>query len=190
MTNEELMDQVCEKVYLAVRGVGLLKKNKVCKSLADQIYEEFGIKRHELTNEIICYIMRHNLMDRYRPENSLGWYVVGITWRYLVNRRQKLRICKKMDKELLIEIRLEQDDDIYSLPKYGNPEEIYLRKELHELVMKHVSQDEYDLLCGNITLAEFGKIEGISKSGAQKRKKTLTAKVLKTLSNTGYDNIN
>ena len=187
--DKELFQEVSEKVWDTVSGKGILEKNRLCYSLTETIYYEFKVQRHALVNEIICYIMSEGLMDHYKPENSLGWYVVGIVWRCLKNKLRKLRVCAEMDRVMLDKLKREQEDDIYSLPDYGNPEKAFFSRERYQIIMKHVSEDEYDLLCGKLSLAEFAKIKKITYRGAWMRKKTLTDKLLIILHKAGYDKI-
>jgi hypothetical protein len=186
--NNDTYAIVAEKVWEAVSGRGIYKNNRRCYSLAETIRVEFGIPRHELVNELMCSIMEKNLLQKYNIERSLGWFIVGVVWRLLENTLRELRDKKKLDDVVADRIKMEMEDE-YRLPNWGNPESLYFKKERHEIIMKHVSEDEYDLLCGTLSTEEYSLLHHISLRSAERHKKSLACKLLISLTNLGYDKL-
>lgn len=189
--NSKFYERVSNLIWESLSGKGIYPLNRTVGALVTQLRIEFGLYQNDLTNEIATTIFtegrfgRPPLIQRYTLGTSLGWFITNICYNYLRNKLKTERSYRRMMKKLHQDI----DAELYDIPDYGNPEEIYLRKEKLLIINKHTTEDERDLLIDKLPLQEYAKKEKITLSAAKMRKKRLRDKLLKILHDAGYTSI-
>lgn len=178
MGSEEF-DKILKCVTEAVVGKGNLQKNKMCGRLTQHLWVEYNVSKNDLINGVMGYILQYNLMDRYDDSKSLGWYILGIVHNYLRNQLRSEEAVKQLKREIC----KEGWDNPGS---YKSPEEQYLEKERHLIILNHTTQEEVKLLNGDTSIRDFAEANNISYDAAKMRKKRLTDKLYNILKSSGY----
>jgi hypothetical protein len=180
---------VLDKIKEAVNGSGIYGRNRACRKIKDTLYNQYNIHQQELINEIFCFILDKKLLDKYEEGKSLGWFIAGISWRWLTWRLRKENTLRKREQKLLDDINREIKERTFRLPEYYNPEKLLIMKQQTELINSITTEAERHLITGEISIGEFAKDHGMEYDAVAKHKKRLTCKCKLLLEKNGYDKL-
>lgn len=162
---EELQMESLSIIEKTLRGQGRLDVNQRIRGIVGILIKEYQIPFDEILVDLICYVHRNRLLEKYDPEKGkLATYVTHCVYYALKAYIRRVKTIEDNPSEGRLGMSVDFLDDlgIEALVDYNNPEQMVIGRELLDLINDHFGADDAQVLLEMKERRDEAKRLGIS----------------------------